>query len=67
MPFPETIDELRKAGYVFENDSNCKACGAPIEWYRTPKGKMMPMDVEPGGDCVPHWGTCPNATDFRKK
>lgn len=25
----------------------CKSCGAKIAWVRTPKGKLMPIDVEP--------------------
>lgn len=66
MPFPETVTELVAAGYKYESDSHCTGCGAAIEWYRTPKGKMMPMDVDKDGNCEPHWGTCPKAKDFRK-
>lgn len=25
----------------------CKACGAPIVWIKTPKGKAMPCDAQP--------------------
>lgn len=25
----------------------CKICGEPIQWFRTPKGKRMPVDWEP--------------------
>src|SRR5208337_2012614 len=45
MPFPTTIEELKAAGYTFENDARCK-CGEPIEWWKTPRGKMMPMEVD---------------------
>ena len=40
MPFPKTIEDLKAAGYTFENDARCK-CGQPIEWWKTPRGKMM--------------------------
>ena len=66
MPFPETIDELKAAGYKFLNDSNCRGCGFAIEWWETPKGKKMPMDVLADGTCESHWGTCPKAKEFRK-
>ena len=29
------------------NRSICKRCGATIEWYRTVKGKRMPVDPSP--------------------
>lgn len=81
--------------------SNCRGCGAPIDWIRTTSGRNMPVNPEPvfvieggGRDSfvtdegevitgriarpeeerrdlpvafVPHWGTCPNAGDFRRK
>lgn len=65
MPFPTTVEELKAAGYVFSNDANCRGCGSRIEWWTTPKGKKMPMDVDESGNCVSHWSTCPNAKDFR--
>jgi hypothetical protein len=64
MPFPKTLDELRKAGYHYEGDGMCKRCGAAIEWWKTPKKKkMMPCDF---GTATPHWATCPSPEDFRK-
>jgi hypothetical protein len=65
MPFPATLEELKAAGYVFDNDSACRGCGGPIQWWKTPKGKFMPMDVDLDGNSKPHWATCPNAKDFR--
>jgi len=64
MPFPKTDTELKEAGYSFNNRSHCKGCGAEIEWWDTPKGKMMPLDP---GTMEPHWGTCPKAKDFRRE
>lgn len=66
-------------GFVYDNDAMCRGCRAPIEWWITPKGKKMPMSVVEIKDeskvfpqpilrviRVPHWGTCPNAEDFRR-
>jgi hypothetical protein len=36
MPFPQTLDELRAAGYRFNLDAHCRGCGARIEWWITP-------------------------------
>jgi hypothetical protein len=67
MPFPTTIDEMRIAGYHFDNEAACRGCGARLEWWITPRGKKMPMDVDAEGNCEPHWATCPNAKDFKKQ
>lgn len=63
MNFPRNETELKEQGYVYDNSSRCRACKAEIAWYRTPKGKMIPLDE---GTLEPHWSTCPNAKDFRK-
>ena len=59
MPFPTTIEEWNTAGYVFQNDARCR-CGQPIEWWKTPRGKMMPIEVD-GDEVKSHWADCPNA------
>jgi len=41
MKFPATSNELRAAGYEYDNDANCRGCGARIEWWITPNGKKM--------------------------
>lgn len=76
---PTSKAGLEAAGYLFDNESHCRACGAPIEWWITNNGKKMPMDVVPVKDTdnffapvkeferIPHWSTCPNAKDFRNK
>lgn len=66
MSFPMTLDELRKAGYRFLEHSHCKACRSVIEWWKTPAGKHMPMDVTDAGVAQAHWATCPRAAQFRK-
>lgn len=57
--------------------TTCKGCGRQIEWIRTEAGKRMPVDPEPltvilpDGRLVsgyrPHWVTCPQAAQFRRK
>ena len=42
----------------------CKACGAEIEWVKTPGGKLTPVNVP---DKSTHWGTCPEANKFKKR
>ena len=41
----------------------CRSCGAEVEWKRTEKGRWTPANP----DGTPHWATCPNAKDWRKK
>lgn len=58
----------------------CKGCKQEIEWVKMPSGKRMPVDKKPTivvvvedgqGRAVegyqPHWATCPNADEFRRK
>lgn len=66
MSFPETTAELSKAGYRFMNEANCRGCGSAIEWWETPRGKRMPMDVDASGNAESHWANCPDAKQFRK-
>jgi hypothetical protein len=66
VPFPETIDALKAAGYRFDSDGICRGCGTSIEWWITPRGKRMPMDVDQSGNVESHFSTCPQAKEFRK-
>jgi hypothetical protein len=70
MKFPATKEELEAAGYLFDNDAKCRACGADMEWWITPNGKKMPMvvkEIRPGGLMTPvqklvrdpHFADCP--------
>jgi len=58
----------------------CKACGAPIYFIRTKLGRLMPCDVKSEKATVnvtlsdgtlkavvPHFATCPEASQFKKK
>ena len=67
MPFPKTIDEAREAGYVFVEHKKCsgRTCCATIEFWRTPRGKYMPFDVDEKGNLSPHWAKCPDSDFFR--
>ena len=64
MAFPTNETEAAAQGYKFANSGKCRSCSAHIDWYETPKGKMIPLDE---GGFVPHWSTCPDADDFRDK
>ena len=75
MKFPVTSDDLKAAGYEYDNDSMCRGCGEPIEWWITPKGKKMPMTVKVTATVQhstpdvrePHWANCSAADQFRSK
>lgn len=75
---PKSKEGLQDAGYVFDFETHCRACGALIEFWITPRGKRMPMDVIPVKatdnffapvkefERIAHWASCPNAKDFRR-
>jgi hypothetical protein len=80
MSIPQKREDLVAMGYVFDGEGRCKACGAYMEWWITPRGKKMPMSVVDVKDetkvfpqpvlytiRVPHWGDCPEAASFRRK
>lgn len=64
MPLPNTDAELKILGYIQMDEATCSRCFARIVWYRTPRGKLMPMDKR---TLVTHWSTCPHAAVFKKK
>lgn len=68
MPFPATRYEMEERGYQFKHAAPCKGCAKSIHWYRTPTGRMMPMDPMDGPDspAVSHFSTCPEASRFKK-
>jgi hypothetical protein len=61
--FPQSLDALTAAGYVYSGSAHCRKCNGRILWYKTPvNAKLMPMNP----DGTTHWATCPNAKDFKK-
>lgn len=67
MPFPETVEEMKDAGYEFKNEGDCRGCRVRIQWWKTPLGRNIPMDVDEDGNVQSHWASCPKAKDFRGK
>ena len=70
MGFPKTRAEMVDQSYQRRvGRSVCSGCGSAIEFWRTPKGKEMPMDPMPFPEspATPHWATCPKAESFRKR
>lgn len=69
MQYPRTSDELKAAGYKFNGHGVCKNCGGDIEWWKTPKGKSIPMNgMERGSSpAVPHWNTCEDKKELCTK
>lgn len=69
MPFPKDSNELKAAGWEFDNDAVCRGCGEDIEWWRTPAKKPMPFNpMKSGTDkAITHFATCSEADSFRKK
>ena len=63
MLFPKTLEELTKAGYKFEGYRKCSGpqCSATIEFWKTPSGKLVPLDIDEHGKVVAHFATCPDA------
>lgn len=69
MPFPKTLEELTAAGYTFQQHKPCsgKTCTAMLEFWKTPRGKFMPFDVDDKGNVVAHWAACPDRDSFRNR
>lgn len=68
----DEIAVLTERGNTFrvteDHASDCRACGEPILWCVTVKGKKMPVDLpeEPGQPTVSHFATCPHGDEWRK-
>jgi ribosomal protein S27AE len=69
-------------GEIIMQKRPCKKCGKDIILAKTQDGKWMPLDADtfqawyldenkgetrPFTAHKPHWATCPNADEFRKK
>jgi len=66
MGFPTTIGSAVKRGFGYIGTSKCKYCGAPIDWWKLPSGKKMPVN-ESDTEFVTHFKTCPHADEARRK
>lgn len=71
MNFPADRKQLELAGYVQQKNMSrpCKRCGADLEFWTTPLGKLAPLEVIKYGSAwmlVSHFETCPYAAEFRK-
>jgi hypothetical protein len=55
---------MLERGFKQLEDSTCKACGAEMTWWETPRGKKLPMNR---GTATAHFKDCPNAEDFRSR
>lgn len=68
------LDELLE---MDEGLPQCSGCGATIKWVTTEAGRPTPLDPKPKTFVLnegkyqvgftPHWATCPNADEFRRK
>jgi len=80
MPFPETLDELRAAGYTYKSTARCRGCQAVIEFWLVPPDrqqsiigntlvtrKLSPFDIDGQGNVTSHFATCPKVKLFRKE
>lgn len=61
MPRPP-IDASIVIQEIFGKPGVCKGCNADIWWCYTKHRKPIPMN----GDGSSHFGTCPQANEFRK-
>ncbi len=74
LEWPSTRKTLYAAGYARDLQAPsrpCKLCGVKIEFWRTPEGKLMPLEVDPlsmpnAPMLLCHFATCPEAEKFRK-
>jgi hypothetical protein len=69
MAFPVNGREMEQQGYKFMDHGVCDGCGAPIEWWLTPRRRQIPMNPMNGQDApaISHWATCCVPQKFKKK
>ena len=65
---PNTRRALITLGYGFRGNAPCRDCREPMEWWKTPMGKMAPYNSMPEEDspAISHFATCVHAQNFRK-
>jgi hypothetical protein len=61
----KSTEQLYDAGYRLVRIGTCRSpnCGRKIEFWQTPKGKLIPLD---SGTFEPHWASCVDAAKFRR-
>ena len=66
MAIPETRSQMYRAGWTRGGFSECKGCGAIVEWWSLGDKTKVPLDPDPNNsaEAVSHFKTCPNANDF---
>lgn len=66
--YPRTREGLEKIGFSrLTKSAVCRACDAPIEWWKTRNGKKIPMTVNVHGtaeELVMHLDLCPGRRQF---
>lgn len=69
MSFPATRAALEFAGYRRQSSTFCMGCNQAMEFWTTPQGKSIPMDVmtEAESPAISHFATCPLAQQFRRR
>lgn len=68
ITFPATREELTHAGYSPSYTRPCKKCGEMLEFWSTPTGSFMPLEMNRmTAKRIPHWQVCPFADEFRRK
>lgn len=69
MVFPANITALRSAGYQFLDFGICDGCNSIVEWWRTPKGRQIPINPMHAetSPARPHWVICPEVTRYKQK
>lgn len=66
---PPTWKELEAAGFVWQSRTNCKNCGREMEWWKSPSGRWIPVELvaEAGGARMVHTMLCPKADQFQRQ
>lgn len=74
-PMVVRIGKASTVECLFEREDACRGpnCGARVLWARTPQGRWMIVDPDPGGnddaavEFEPHWASCPDREFFRRR
>lgn len=70
--WPHSREWLESHDYRFESRTRCRGarCRKEIEFYRTPSGRLIPLERVFQGDgnlFTPHHAICPDVNQFRGK